>query len=269
MPTTRAADGTELFIKDWGYGSPVLFVHSAGASNEIWQYQHAYFLEAGYRVVAFDRRGHGRSEPTATGYDANTLADDLAQVIEARGLQAATLIGHSMGCAEIVRYLARHGAARIARIILVGTTTPFLLRTAENPAGIERTVFESLRAGWRRDYPRWLVENARPFFVPETSQALLEWLLADMRQIPVSIAIACNKTATETDFRTDCRAISTPALVVHGTRDVSAPIDLTARPTAALLGNSRLEVYDGAPHGLMFTHADRLHADIEAFIAAT
>lgn len=269
MPATKAADGTELFIKDWGRGSPLLFVHSAGVSNDVWQYQHAYFLGAGCRVVAYDRRGHGRSGPAAAGYDADTLADDLARVIDARDPQAATLIGHSMGCGEIVRYLARHGAAHIARIILVGTTTPFLLRTADNPAGIEGTVFEALRAGWRRDYPRWLAENARPFFVPEASQALLEWLLTDMYRTPVSVAIACNKTVTETDFRRDCQAIPVPALVVHGTKDVSAPIDLTARPTAALIPNSRLEIYDGAPHGVMFTHMDRLHADIEAFIAAT
>ncbi|MGH7121533.1 MAG: alpha/beta fold hydrolase [Acetobacteraceae bacterium] len=141
----------------------MLFLHSAGASSEIWQYQHAYFLEAGYRVAAFDRRGHGRSEPTATGYDADTLADDLARTIDVRGLQAITLIGHSVGCGKIVRYLARHGAERIARIILVGTTTPFLWQTADNPTGIERTGFESLRGGWRQDYPRWLAENARPF----------------------------------------------------------------------------------------------------------
>ncbi len=269
MPAITAADGTELFTKDWGHGPAMLFVHSAAVSNDIWQYQHAHFLEAGYRVVAFDRRGHGRSGPAATGYDADTLADDLARVIEAHNLEAATLVGHSMGCGEIMRYLARYGAARVARIILVGTTTPFLLQTEDNPDGIDRPVFESLRSGWRRDYPRWVAENARPFFVPATSQALLEWAVGNICATPVSVAIACNRTVTDTDYRADCRAISVPTLIVHGTHDVSAPLDLTARPTATLIAKSRLAIYEGAPHGLMFTHMDRLHADMEEFIAAT
>lgn len=266
MPTTTAADGTELFIKDWGEGPAMLFVHSAAVSNDIWQYQHAHFLEAGYRVVAFDRRGHGRSGPSATGFDADTLADDLARVIEARGLTSATLVGHSMGCGEIVRYLAHHGAARVSRIILAATTTPFLLRSDDNRNGIDNAVFAALRAGWRQDYPRWVAENARPFFVPETSQAVLEWAVDNICQTPVTVAIACNKTVAETDYRADCRAIAVPTLIVHGTLDVSAPLDLTARPTAALITESRLEIYEGAPHGLMFTHMERLHADMQAFM---
>jgi len=263
----QTADGTGLYFKDWGRGPAIVFLHSLGVSNDVWQYQHAHFAEADYRVVAFDRRGHGRSEQPARGYDADTLADDLAQVIEARALDGATLIGHSMGCLEIVRYLARHGSSRVARIILVGTTTPSLLKTADNPGGVDGQIVETLRAGWKRDFPRWVVDNARPFVVPETSQALLESLVANMCQTPVKVVLDCNKTVFWNDFSADCRAVSVPTLIIHGGRDVSAPIDITARRTAALIRNSRLEIYDDAPHGLMFTHQDRLHADVTRFVA--
>jgi non-heme chloroperoxidase len=262
----QTADGTRLHVKDWGNGPPLLFLHSLGVSNDIWQYQHAHFAEAGCRVVAFDRRGHGRSDQPQGGYDADTLADDLARVIAACGLEDVTLIGHSMGCLEILRYLARHGAQRVARIILVGTTTPSMLKSADNPGGVEGEIVEALRAGWKRDFPRWVVENARPFVVPETSQALLDWAVADMLRTPVKVILDCNRTVFWNDFSADCRAVAVPTLIVHGTKDASAPLDVTARRTAALIRNSRLEIYDDAPHGLMLTHMDRLHADILRFI---
>jgi pimeloyl-ACP methyl ester carboxylesterase len=266
MTTVQAADGTDLFIKDWGTGTPLLFVHSWATSNEIWQYQHAHFVEAGYRVIAFDRRGHGRSGQPGAGYDADTLADDLARVIAAKNLKGVTLIGHSMGCAEIVRYLSRHGAARVARIVLAAPTTPFLLKTADNPDGIDGQAFAMLRAGWRKDFPKWLRDNVRPFFAPDTSEALLDWGVTMMSQIPLHVALACNKALVETDFRPDLARISVPSLVLHGTHDASAPIALTGQRTAAQIPGAQYKVYDGAPHGLMFTHADQLNADIEAFL---
>jgi non-heme chloroperoxidase len=266
MPTTTTEDGTDLFIKDWGDGPALLFVSSAAVSNDIWQYQHAHFFAAGYRVVAFDRRGHGRSSPSAGGYDADTLADDLAHVIEARRLRGVTLIGHSMGCGEIVRYLTRHGSARVERIVLVGGTTPFLLKTDDSPDGIDGGLVETMRAQWRKDFPGWAAGNVAPFFAAETSQAMMDWVVALICKTPVAIALACNKVVVETDYRPDCRAVSVPALVVHGARDVSAPVELTAKRTASLIGNSQLAIYDDAAHGLMFTHTDRLHADIARFI---
>ena len=267
MPNIRSADGTELFVKDWGDGPAIVFVSSASTTNDIWQYQHAHFVDAGYRIIAFDRRGHGRSDQPGGGYDADTLADDLARVIEARRVGDATLIGHSMGCLEIVRYLARHGSSRVARIVLVGATTPFLLKTADNPDGVPAEAFEMLRSGWQRDFPKWVADNVRPFFVPETTQAMIDWAVLNISQVSVRVALECNKTVVETDTRADCRAISVPTLVVHGGADASAPIDLTARKTASLIEGSQLQVYEDAPHGLMFTHMARLHQDIERFIA--
>lgn len=268
MATIQTADGTALFVKDWGSGRPLVFVHSWAVTNDIWQYQHAHFAAAGHRVVAFDRRGHGRSDQPGTGYDLDTLADDLAHVLAARDVRDATLIGHSLGCAEIVRYLTRHGAGRVARIALVAPTTPFLRKTADNPDGIDDALFEATRAAWLHDFPSWVTANAPPFFVPETSRATIDWAVAQITRIPVAIAIACNKTGTDADTRAELAAITVPALVIHGTNDASAPIALTGARTARLLPRCRYQVYDGAPHGLMFTHADRLHADLAAFIAS-
>jgi pimeloyl-ACP methyl ester carboxylesterase len=266
MATIQTTDGTELFVKDWGAGKPLLFVHSWATTNDIWQYQHAHFVEAGYRVVAFDRRGHGRSGQPGAGYDIDTLADDLARVIAARDLKDVTLIGHSMGCTEILRYLSRHGAARVARIALAAPTTPYLLKTADNPDGIDGAMFEMLRAGWKKDFPCWLQANARPFFAHDTSQALVDWGVAQMSQTPVHVAVACNKALVETDFRPDCARVSVPALIVHGTKDMSAPLALTGQRTAALIPRAQFKVYDDAPHGLIFTHMERLNADLRAFI---
>jgi non-heme chloroperoxidase len=269
MTIVKTADGTDLFVKDWGKGPTLLFVSSWACTNEIWQYQHAHFADAGYRVVAFDRRGHGRSDQPGASYDIDTLADDIAHVIKARDLTDVTLIGHSMGCGEIVRCLARHGSAKIARVVLAAPTTPFLLKTAANPDGVDAAMFEAVRDGWRRDFPRWLHDNARAFFVPETSQAMVDWGVTMMSQIPLKVALDCNKVVIETDFRDDLTGISVPTLVLHGTVDASAPLALTGQRTAALIPGCRFKVYEGAPHGLMFTHMDKLNADIAEFIAST
>jgi len=266
-PYVVTDDGTDLFVKDWGRGAPLLFVASAGVGNDIWQYQHAHFVTSGHRVVAFDRRGHGRSAQPGSGYDTDTLADDLACVIESLGLRDLTLIGHSMGCGEIVRYLHRHGSSRVRRIALVATMTPFLLKGADNPQGIDRGMFEALRAEWRQDFPGWVAANARPFFVPDTSQAMIDWGIAQMRNTPPWVAVACNAGMVETDLRSELKELTLPALVVHGTADASAPIALTGAATAALLTHGEYLVYEGAPHGLMLTHMQRLNADLAAFIA--
>jgi non-heme chloroperoxidase len=259
----------DLFVKDWGSGSPLVFVHSWAVDNDIFQYQHHHFVEAGHRVVAYDRRGHGRSAQPGAGYDIATLADDLARVIAERDLTDATLIGHSMGAKEIVAYLARHGTSKVARAVLVAPTTPFLLKTADNPEGVDGAMFEALRNLWRQDFPGWLRANARPFFVPQTSDAMVDWGVAMMSRTPVHVAVASNRSMVEHDSRAECRAVTVPTLIVHGTKDASAPLALTGQRTAALIPRARFVVYEDAPHGLMFTHADRLNADIAAFIANT
>lgn len=265
MTKVKTKDGVELFSKDWGEGRTLIFVHSWATTNEVWQYQHAHFVERGYRVIAFDRRGHGRSDQP-DNYDIDTLSDDIAAVIAAHDATDAVLIGHSMGCNEIVRYLSRHGSSRVSKIALVAPTTPCLLKSADNPEGIDGVLFEMTRAQWRKDFPKWLIDNSRPFFVPETPQAMIDWGMAMMAQIPAHVAIQCNKTLVETDFRPDCKAVKVPALIVHGTADASAPLPLTGKRTAELIPDSAFIIYDGAPHGVMFTHMDKLNADLEAFI---
>jgi non-heme chloroperoxidase len=259
-------DGTALFYRDWGAGKPLVFVASAGLDSAMWAYQMVPLVQAGYRCVAFDRRGHGRSSDPGRGYDFDTLADDLAAVIETLDLRGVTLVGHSMGCGEIVRYLTRHGSARVARVALLAPTTPFLLKTADNPHGIDQAVFEKLRATWLNDYPRWLAENSRPFVVPETSEQIVQWAMEMMLQTSLQAVVECNVAVTETDFRSELPRIDRPVLIVHGTADRSAPIELTGRPTAALLPYRELQVYLGAPHGLFLTHIERLNADLLRFV---
>jgi len=267
-PYVDRPDGARLFVRDWGSGPALVFVHSASASSEIFQYQMLALADAGFRCIAFDRRGHGRSSDAGRGYDFDTLADDLAAVIEALDVRDARLIGHSMGCGEIVRYLTRHGSERVSRIALLAPTLPFWLKTANHPEGVDGAVFESLRAQWRRDYPKWVQENAPPFFNASTSPALIQWGINLISSTSLRAVLATNVSITETDFRAELPRIKVPTLILHGTKDVSCPIDFTGRRTAALIPGSELKVYDGAPHGLLFTHLEQVNADLLRFARA-
>jgi pimeloyl-ACP methyl ester carboxylesterase len=204
-PYISAADGTPLFYKDWGAGKPVLFISSWALNSDMWQYQMTPMASRGFRWVAYDRRGHGRSAQPSTGYDYETLADDLAAVIEKLDLRHLTLIGHSMAGGEIVRYLTRYGARRVSRIVLLAPTTPFMLRTPDNPDGVPREAFDQVRAEWAKDYPKWPADNARPFVMSDTSQALLDWILRLMTQTSLKAIFDCNQAIIETDFRPSCR----------------------------------------------------------------
>ena len=267
-PFISAGDGTRLFWREWGAGRPVLFVHSFAMASRMWDYQFAALGERGLRCIGFDRRGHGLSDVPAGGYDLDTFADDIASVIEALDLCGLTLVGHSMGCNEIVRYLSRHGEARIARVALLAPTTPFLRQTRDNPAGVPEAMFEAVRAGWAADFPKWVADNTAPAFVAETSPAMMQWVAEMMTHTPVTVAIACNRALTSADQRAEVKAIGVPTLVVHGDRDASAPLALTGARTAELIGGAQFRVYEGAPHGLMYTHMERLHADMLDFIGA-
>jgi pimeloyl-ACP methyl ester carboxylesterase len=200
------------------------------------------------------------------GYDYDSLADDLAAVIEAFDLRRLTLVGHSMGCGEVVRYLTRHGSKRVARIALVAPTLPFLLRTADNPNGIPKEYFERTRAEWQRDYPKWLAANSAPFFTPETSKEMIQWGISLALRTSLHAAIESNVALTETDFREELRKIDVPAIIVHGNADKSCPLELTGRPTAALIPGSELKIYEGAPHGVLLTHVEQLNEDLLKFL---
>jgi non-heme chloroperoxidase len=263
----RTRDGQELAVQDWGSGPPILFLAAWGLPSEMWAYQMVPLSEQGFRTVAYDRRGHGRSSRPGTGYDADTLADDLAAVLDALDLRDVTLVGMSIAGGEMVRYVTRHGTARLARLVFVGTAaTPFPTQTADNPAGVPAERFEMFRQQMLlRDYPKWLEDNRPAFFVPETSAQIQDWVKAMMLDTSLKALVECNRTFTSTDFRAELPKVALPALVIHGDADVSAPLDLTGRPTAKLLPNARLTVYEGAPHGLFVTHRDRLTADLLAF----
>lgn len=257
-----------LFYRDWGAGKPVVFTCSWALPSDSWYGQMLHLTRNGLRCVAYDRRGHGRSSDPGRGYDYDTLADDLAAVINHLDLHDITLVGHSMGCGEIVRYLSRHGARRVARVAFVGTITPFVRETAGNPDGVDQAVLDQVEADFRKDFPKWLGDNARPFFVPETSVQTMQWVINLALQTSLHAAIEAARTHNQTDFRPELSAIQLPALIIHGDKDVSAPWEKTGKRTARLLPASRLKLYEGAPHGLMFTHAERLNADLLAFISS-
>ena len=268
-PWIESRDGTRLHWTQWGVGRPILFLNSSGANTQMWDYQLVTFADQGYRCICFDRRGHGLSERPAAGYEYDTFADDLDSVIKALDLKSVTVVSHSMGAGEIVRYLTRHGSSRVARIVLISPTTPYLTKSADNPNGVPNSVFEALHVSWRKDFPKWVVDNTAQFFTPETSAAMKQWGSALLLQCSLPVVIACHKATTATDFRADLSRISVPALVIHGDLDVSAPLELTGRPTAVLISGCQLNVYHNAPHGLMFTHMEMLNADILRFIRNT
>lgn len=265
MPWFNAMDGTSLFYTEWGHGKPLLFLSSLGCSHDMWQYQFAAFAQAGYRCIGFDRRGHARSDRPSQGYDFDTLADDVAALLTALDLDDVTLIAHSMGGGEAVRYVSRHGLHRLNRIVLLAPTTPKLLSDEEASKTLQMANFEALWAQWMRDYPQWVDDNLAPFFVPETSRPMMQWG-ARLLQASVPVAIACARAMVEADLRQEMRRIEIPCLLIHGDRDRSTPIERTGQPSAALLPDCRYLVYEGAPHGLMFTHMDRLHGDILQFL---
>lgn len=258
-------DGNALFVRDWGAGKPLLFLSGWALPSDFWQYQMLAAARAGYRAIGYDRRGHGRSADPGRGYDHDRLADDLAAVIAARGLSDVMLVAHSMGGTEVARYFARHGGRGVARVLLVGTITPFLMKAADNAAGLDPALITALNAPLRRDFPGWVAKNTPPFFTPDTSAAMMEWGRQMMMTTSLLAAADLAEANARTDFRADVRRITVPTLLIHGDRDVSAPLPLTAQASAALIPKAELMVYEGAPHGLPLTHGERLSDDMLRF----
>jgi non-heme chloroperoxidase len=265
MPFITAKDGAELYWHAWGEGAPILFLNSLGCGSRMWDYQMTALADEGFRCIGFDRRGHGRSDQPQRGYDFDTFADDIAALVDELDLSRLTLIAHSIAGGEAVRYLTRHGSERVARVVLIAPTTPMLLQTEDNPDGAPKAGFEALWAQWRRDYPKWVADNVAPFFIPETSTAMMRWGV-NLLQTSLPILLACSRAMVGEDFRAEMRRIDVPTLIVQCDRDRSAPIEQTGKPSAELIPGCRLAVYEGAPHGLMFTHTDLLHADILRFM---
>lgn len=267
-PYVTAKDGTRLFVQDWGNGKPVLLLTAWTFDGSIWGSQIEALTAMGFRCVALDRRGHGRSEMPSAGYDLETLTDDVASVIDARDLRDVTLVGFSMGSVEAVNYLGRYGSDRIARLVLVAPTTPFLVKTEDNPDALPKAMIEADQAAVARDFVKWISANEAPFFMPETPDITRTWIRQMMLSVPLPVAMACRKSMAFADLRVAAAGIDRPTLILQGDKDASAPLPLTGAKTAKLIKGSKLIVYEGAPHPLPLTHSERLIADMLAFMAA-
>lgn len=267
-PFVTGRDGTELFVQDWGSGPPVLLLTAWTFNASTWGSLIAALDAKGFRCVAPDRRGHGRSEMPSSGYDLDMLTDDVAAVIEARDLRDVTLVGFSMGTVEAVNYLARHGSDRIARLVLVAPTTPYLVKTEDNPDAVPKAMIEADYATVAQDFAKWIAANEAPFFTPETPEVTRAWICEMMLSVPLPVALACRKAMAFADLRAAAARIDRPTLILQGDKDASAPLPLTGAKTAKLIKDSKLIVYEGAPHPLPLTHSERLIADMLAFMSA-
>jgi non-heme chloroperoxidase len=269
--TITTKDGTVLYYKDWGVGPAVVFSHGYPLSSDAWEYQMMFLLQNGYRVIAHDRRGFGRSSQPSQGYDFDTFADDLAALVEALDLRDVTLVGHSMGGGETVRYIARHGEGRVARVALVGAVTPFLLKTETNPNGAPIAVFDGMRAAVRADRSQWNKDVTMPYYSYNRAGAVVsEGVREDYWRQGMATGLLAAYYAigafSETDFTEDLQKITVPTLVVHGDDDQIAPIEITGNLTAKMVEHSKLVIYKGGSHGLLITQKDELNADLLAFL---
>lgn len=262
----RANDDTALHYRDWGAGTPLVFLSGWTLNADMWAYQSVPLAQEGFRCVAYDRRGHGRSSDPGCGYDYDTLADDLEAVLDALDLSGVTLVGHSFASGEIVRYLSRHGARRVTGIVLLSpASTPYLLRTADNPNGLDASLFEASLDEILISFPDWIERRAQAYFESGTSRAAIQWTADMMLRASFYAAVQLNRIQTSTDFRRELARIDVPALVLHGDSDASAPLELTGRPTAERLARASLKVYEGGTHGMYLNQAARVNADIAAF----
>ncbi|MFC7384001.1 alpha/beta fold hydrolase [Sphaerisporangium rhizosphaerae] len=270
MPFFETADRTRLAYEDYGTGAPIVFAASWALDADMWEYQVPFFVERGYRCVLLDRRGHGRSDRPSGGYDLDTLADDLAALIEHLGLREVTLVGHSTGGAEVARYLARHGEERVARVAFVSAVLPFLMRTEDNPEGAPEELSEAAVGRFLTDRPKWFHDRAQGFFATHLGNDVSPALVG----LGVQRCLATSPVATvqiwrasfRADHRAALRAITVPALVVHGAADQSARVEVTGRRTAALVPGCAYKEYPTGGHGIFVTHKDRLNADLLDFI---
>jgi non-heme chloroperoxidase len=272
MPTIVAKDGTQIYYKDWGSGRPVVFSHGWPLSSDSWESQMMHVASHGYRAVAHDRRGHGRSGQPWTGNEMNTYADDLATLMDTLDLRDATLVGFSTGGGEVARYIGRHGSARVAQVALVSAVPPLMVKTPANPGGLDVCVFDGLRAASLADRSKLYIDLASgPFYGfnrpgAKPSQGMIDAFWLQGMQAGHKGAYDCIQAFSETDFTEDLKKFDRPTLVIHGDDDQIVPIDAAGRSSARIVRNATLKVYAGAPHGVTDTHKDRLNADLLEFL---
>lgn len=258
----KTPQGQALFVRDWGSGPPIVLLAGWAMPSDLWGPVMVMLGDRGFRTVAYDRRGHGRSsDPGTVAYD--DLADDLAAVLDARDLHGCTVVAHSGAAGEVIRYVTRHGTARLGRIVLVGAQGPCLLQSDDNPDGIPREAFEALLLQLKEDLPRWVDDNIEAF-VPGASRGTRRWVSEMILGCSRRIAIDLQRTIAEADLRSETQRLDLPVTVIHGDLDASCPIDITGRHYAKLIAGASFIVYEGAAHGLMLTHPRRLADDIAA-----
>jgi len=267
FPYLQTDDRTTLFYKDWGTGdTAVVFVHGWPLHSDMWQYQMLHLASAGVRTIAYDQRGCGRSTDPGTGYDFDSLADDLGVLIDQLGLREVVLVGHSIGAGQIVRYLSRHGSDKVSGIVLLAASLPYIQRSPDNPDGVDPARFEHLRTRIRTDIPKWLGDAAKLFFVPETSPEMVQWGVRMCTENSIWALTQTNHTDVETDFRAELPKVKVRTLVIHGDADRTCPLETTGRRVAQLIPGAELRVYEGAPHGIFVTHMERLDNDLLEFV---
>ncbi|HEY0779515.1 MAG TPA: alpha/beta hydrolase, partial [Gemmatirosa sp.] len=269
MPTITTRDGTTIFYKDWGTGQPVVFSHGWPLNADAWDAQLMFVASHGYRAIAHDRRGHGRSGQPWDGNDLDTYADDLAELLDALDVTGATLVGHSTGGGEVTRYIGRHGTARVAKVVLVSAIPPLMLRTTANPGGLPIEAFDAIRAGVAGDRSQYYRDLSAPFYGANRSGATVSQGMRDAfwmwsMQVGLKGAYDCIKAFSETDLTEDLKRFDVPTLLIHGDDDQIVPIDAAARQAVKLVRGATLKVYPGAPHGLPTTLADQFNADLLA-----
>jgi non-heme chloroperoxidase len=263
-----ARDGTRLSIRSFGDGPALLFVASWALHGAMWDYQVSHFSDLGYRCITLDRRGHGGSDVPPSGYDMDTLADDLDAVIRTLDLSEVGIVAHSMGAAETIRYLSRHGSTRIRKVAMLAPLAPFIRLTDDNEYGVPDEFLEATVARYKTDFAAWAYELQPGFFTPSTSMPLQEKLTRQLLDTPVPVAIRCFRTFSGTDLRPDLHKIDRPVLILHGGRDCQAPLVMTGERLGAGIKGAVLKVYADAPHGIWVTHLKQVNADLEAFLAA-
>ncbi len=271
MNRFETKDGTKIFYKDWGTGRPVVFSHGWPLNADAWDEQLVFLASRGYRAIAHDRRGHGRSSQPWNGNEMDTYADDLAALTETLNLKEAIHVGHSTGGGEVARYVGRHGTKRVAKVVLVSAVPPLMLKTEANPGGLPLRAFDDLRRGVANDRSQFYRDLSAPFYGAnrpgsKVSQGLRDQFWLQSMQVGLKGVFDCIKAFSETDFTEDLKRFDVPTLFIHGDDDQIVPIGASALIASKIVKNATLKVYPGAPHGLTATHRDQFNSDLLAFI---
>ena len=264
-------DKLPLYVRDVGTGPAVILIHGWPLHADMWEHQTQFLAENGHRVLAYDRRGFGRSAQPWRGYDYDTLADDLHALIEQCGAKEVAIVGFSMGGGEVARYMSRHGGARVTHAALISAVTPYMMKTDDNQDGVDPSVFEEIEQGLRKDRPAFLAEFGKSFYGADkapgrVSEAWLDWTLTMAMQGSLHATLKCGDSFAKTDFREDMKAFGDRTLIVHGTADDTVPIAASGDRAAKMIPSAQYERYEGAPHGLFATNADQLNQDLLSFL---